>query len=378
MSTILIIASHRTDTSSQISPFNELFIKKIAKNNKVVVFYPRNFSFKRKLYKRNAFGAYDVIEGSVYYKPNRMDSYFLELVNKLSSFISVLYLRKVMGIKIGLVHQIGYFTEIGYNISLQLQVKFVLQIIGSDIGNTELYVKKDRSNVFLTANAQYSLNFFNFQPSAVIYRGLDVNNPIYHFQPKAEPNDPIEILYAGGFPVKYHELEGVRKYDYKGGVSLLEILSRLGGFKLHLSGPNIAQYKNQYQSLIHESKVAEYDYLSHTDLLALMSKTDIVVIPSYSEGVSNVAMEGMFLQKTVIARRVGGMPELITHEYNGILFDTNEELYEILNELIGAHALRNKERLIFLGQNARKTISERFNNADMIRSYNELYRQQMA
>lgn len=50
-----------------------------------------------------------------------------------------------------------------------------------------------------------------------------------------------------------------------------------------------------------------------------MQHADIVVIPSRSEGIPNVALEAMALKKPVIATSVGGVPEVIVHGESGIL-----------------------------------------------------------
>ncbi|GLU45474.1 glycosyltransferase [Allomuricauda sp. NBRC 101325] len=58
---------------------------------------------------------------------------------------------------------------------------------------------------------------------------------------------------------------------------------------------------------------------SRNDALNIVASADISVQPSLSEGLSRSIMESMCLKKPVIATRVGGNPELITHEKTGLL-----------------------------------------------------------
>ena len=59
---------------------------------------------------------------------------------------------------------------------------------------------------------------------------------------------------------------------------------------------------------------------------------DILVSPSYTEGLSNVILEAMAYKIPVVATRVGGNPEIITNQYNGLLVEP-QNIKEILLEL---------------------------------------------
>jgi L-malate glycosyltransferase len=62
--------------------------------------------------------------------------------------------------------------------------------------------------------------------------------------------------------------------------------------------------------------------VSHAHALQLIAGASVVVISSRSEGLPLVALEAGLLGKAVIATRVGGIPEIIRHEQEGLLVES--------------------------------------------------------
>jgi glycosyltransferase involved in cell wall biosynthesis len=67
-----------------------------------------------------------------------------------------------------------------------------------------------------------------------------------------------------------------------------------------------------------------HEPLSQTELWDQISGSDLVVLPSLSEGFGMAAAEAMALEVPVIASRIGGLAEVIVDSQEGLLFDPGD------------------------------------------------------
>lgn len=81
-----------------------------------------------------------------------------------------------------------------------------------------------------------------------------------------------------------------------------------------------------------------------TDLDSLISGADVVVLPSYTEGLPNVALEASAAGVPVVATSVGGTPEVIADGTTGILVPPGQPsaIAEKVNELLRDAPLRTR------------------------------------
>ncbi len=107
-----------------------------------------------------------------------------------------------------------------------------------------------------------------------------------------------------------------------------------------------------------------------SDVRPILQKTAVFVLPSLSEGLSNVLLEAMASGLPVIATRVGGNPDLIRDGETGILVDAEnaEQLAEAIKNVLG-----DKNRAQQLGEKARKTVEEMFSLPAIANQYISLY-----
>ena len=106
------------------------------------------------------------------------------------------------------------------------------------------------------------------------------------------------------------------------------------------------------------------------DIPGYLNMFDLFVLPSLSEGCSNVLQEAMATGLPIVASNVGGNPELIRHGENGLLFDVHDlnDFVSQLTRLMKDEKLREK-----YGQNARRSAVRDFSLQTMISAYSEFY-----
>jgi glycosyltransferase involved in cell wall biosynthesis len=102
------------------------------------------------------------------------------------------------------------------------------------------------------------------------------------------------------------------------------------------------------------------------DVSSYLGCADIFVLPSLTEALGIALIEAQLCGIPAIATRVGGIPDIITHNVNGLLVapDNDNELSNAAVELISNSAKRVK-----LGLAARKSGVERFSITRVTESY---------
>lgn len=85
-----------------------------------------------------------------------------------------------------------------------------------------------------------------------------------------------------------------------------------------------------------DDRVRFAGWVDEAGRLAELAAADVLVLPSYREGMPNVVLEAMAAARPAIATRVGGIPELIEHGSSGLLFEAGDvsSLAAFLEELV--------------------------------------------
>lgn len=136
----------------------------------------------------------------------------------------------------------------------------------------------------------------------------------------------------------------------KGVLLLLKTFYKLSkvhaNLKLHLvgDGPEI----DKVRKFVKDTNLGEV-VIIHGQLetpLEIVSRSDYFVLPSLSEGTSRAAMEALYLGLPCIMRNVDSNSELIQSPEQGFLFDTDEELFALMERAVtNGRSRRNKTRL---------------------------------
>ncbi|WP_372655368.1 glycosyltransferase [Halobacteriovorax sp.] len=60
------------------------------------------------------------------------------------------------------------------------------------------------------------------------------------------------------------------------------------------------------------------------DVTSHLSKADVLILPSHREGLPMTLLEAVCSGRPILASKVGGVPDLVTHKYNGYLFEPKD------------------------------------------------------
>ena len=156
------------------------------------------------------------------------------------------------------------------------------------------------------------------------------------------PEDAVTIGIVGHIqPIKGHaeffeaSMRLAEKYNNIFFVIIGEVL-----------GSENEMFLSKYLSRIEQSCDSDrFKFVGHRDdIQNVMKSIDILAIPSHTEAFGRVAVEGMASGCAIVASNVGGLPEIITHEKNGLLIPpySVEALYVELERFIVNSCLRKK------------------------------------
>jgi L-malate glycosyltransferase len=126
------------------------------------------------------------------------------------------------------------------------------------------------------------------------------------------------------------------------------------------------------ESLGLSRKVTFCGYQSFSNIPVVLTATDIMLLPSHREGLPLSIVEAMLSDVPVIAASVGGVPEIITHGQDGLLFQPGDvaTLATLIRQLIGDANLRQQ-----LAQAGHRTGSKRFLVDRMVNETEVYYRE---
>ncbi len=106
------------------------------------------------------------------------------------------------------------------------------------------------------------------------------------------------------------------------------------------------------------------------DIPAFLSKVDVAIICSDSEGFSNAVIEYMAAGKVVIASRVGGNCEALEEDVSGLFFDPGA-FHDLSTKILQVIGTPSQARTMAV--NARTVAFEKYSNKVSSSSYERLY-----
>jgi glycosyltransferase involved in cell wall biosynthesis len=102
----------------------------------------------------------------------------------------------------------------------------------------------------------------------------------------------------------------------------------------------------------------------------ILEGTDLMVLPSHTEGLPNAALEALAMEVPVLATRVGGTPEVITDGETGRLVPARapQQMADAIDEFLDDPALWKR-----MAQQGRVMVEQRFDFLARTRTMEHIY-----
>lgn len=221
----------------------------------------------------------------------------------------------------------------------------------------------DTSNAYVApsqAVASYMARAYDVPKKniCVIQNGIDTKQFIDIRHP--EWKTPLRFLLIG------------RLVKQKGHMIALEALAKMKQFDWRLTIVGEGEGEGALRRAIARLKLTDRVVMlpPTRDTASVYTAHDIVLVPSLWEGLGLVVMEAMAAGRLVIGSDIGGIPELITHNKTGLLFDAGD--VKSLRAILG-WCVHNQEKLMPLAEAGRVFAKEQCDIQQMIEGYERVY-----
>lgn len=259
----------------------------------------------------------------------------------------------------------------------QFGIKLIISLRGSQI-NVEPFVENKVAelycNYFPKVDAFHAVSIAiakeaekygaNPEKIKIVYSGLPKNQNTVKNTTVVKEIIPFQILSVG----RAHWIKG---YNYA--LDSCAILKKQG-FQFHYSiigAKDVEELEFQKNNLGLNDCVTFSKNVSHKTVLEMMQKADLLLLPSVEEGIANVILEAMQLQKTILTTNCGGMEEIVTDGKNGFLMPIRNP--ELMSQKIIEVSRLSKKQLEEIGYQALKTIDTLNTKEKMVTGMKGLY-----
>lgn len=218
-----------------------------------------------------------------------------------------------------------------------LRYNIIKRILGDFL--TRLVVTKAKRVVCISHELQNLVLGWNVDPTKVVivHHGVNTKN----FRPmKVEKPFPRVALFIGGFGPE------------KGASTLLKAAKDLESIHFFIIGPQPSDVQvSSMPKNVHYMGTVKRDRMPH-----YYNMSDVLVLPSLTEGLPDVVLEAFACGKPVIASRVGDIPWIVPSEF-GWLVEPGDA--EQLKEAV-VNAFSYEKRLRAMGEAAREYVVKNF------------------
>ncbi|MCM1139289.1 MAG: glycosyltransferase family 4 protein [Muribaculum sp.] len=223
----------------------------------------------------------------------------------------------------------------------------VLSLCGSEDGIRRLYNGYDRTYSITKYMSQENSRILNIKSDGILYLGVE--NKDFKVNRESKKHESIEIVFIG------NDLKRKRVDEF------LELARLFPNMSFNIVGGNnsfIAELGKE-----HLQNVTYHGRLSHMEMAKLLSKMDLHVFPSRSEGFPKVTLETAAAGVPSIVYGDYGASEWITSGKDGFVVNDFNEIIDIIKD-IQIHP----EKLNFLSVNA-IAMAARFDWSSLVKEW---------
>lgn len=202
----------------------------------------------------------------------------------------------------------------------------------------------------------------------IIYNGVDTER----FSPTVQPGKGINIPTEGFQGTVFISVG--RLAEAKDHITLFRAARMLieKGYQFCIVVVGDGELMETLQEAQKDLGLLDHVFLigARTDVPDLLQQADIFILSSKREGLPMVLLEAMSTALPVIATNVGGIPEIIKNEENGLLIQSQDEkeMATAMEQLIVDKQLAKQ-----LGTGARQTAVEQYSLDTISNQYSILY-----
>ena len=200
---------------------------------------------------------------------------------------------------------------------------YTYNLPGYFLANLHLNFMRFQNRVIvMNNNMKKQVSFYTRKKITIIPNFINEEELSKYFIPNIDKSKPIKYVFVGSLNKRKNPLLVLNVFS--------RILKKINS-TLHFVGDGPLYKKIHY--LVKNDNLQKKVFMHgfQENPYAFMNNSDLLIIPSFSEGTSRAAMEALFLGVPIVMRNVDSNNELIKPEYNnGKLFNNDDELESIM------------------------------------------------
>lgn len=221
-------------------------------------------------------------------------------------------------------------------------------------------------NKIIVLGKEWEKRILSIEPFA---KTVIINNTVSIPDVEAKFNkDEFNILFLGVIIKR----KGI--YDLLDAISALKEKTDLNNVKFIIAGNGIEEekVKNKSKNLKIDNYINFTGWIDSIQKKELLKKSQLLVLPSYNEGLPMAILEAMSYGIPIVATNVGDISEAVMNEENGFLIKAGnvEELTDSIFKIINFNQMEWKK----FSNNSKKIVKEKFSDEEYFKKFEMIYK----